>query len=327
MLRHQPMLEPLGLSSLDESVYRSLLKETGSSVGKLAALLDAGESQINAALARLESVGLIGKAAGASDTYLATAPGPALELLIRRREEELGQVRVEADELQRSYREMTQPREIGEIIEVVIGREAVCSRLEQLQRVAEHEVWSLSRPPWISKDNEAQPDVVRRGVKYRVVYDASCLDDDELLGNIEEWTKDGEEARILKDLPLKVIGADGFFALVPIGIGDPGMTEGALIVSSSPLLEALRALFESLWMRAAPYGSPGSVDPSDRLPPEATGVLLLLANGVSDQAICRRLGISRTTLHRRVQSIMAVLGATTRFQAGVLAKERGMVPR
>ncbi|MFD1936887.1 hypothetical protein ACFSKW_35995 [Nonomuraea mangrovi] len=49
----------------------------------------------------------------------------------------------------------------------------------------------------------------------------------------------------------------------------------------------------------------------------------MLAAGLKDEAVVRRLGVSLRTVHRRVSELTDRLGARTRFQAGLLAARRG----
>lgn len=53
--------------------------------------------------------------------------------------------------------------------------------------------------------------------------------------------------------------------------------------------------------------------------PDQHELLQLLANGLSDQAIGRRLGLSRRTVQRRVRSLMDHYAVQTRFQLGMRA--------
>ena len=48
-----------------------------------------------------------------------------------------------------------------------------------------------------------------------------------------------------------------------------------------------------------------------------------MASGATDDAISRRLGLSRRTVVRRAARLLERLGASTRFQAGVQAAHRG----
>ena len=55
------------------------------------------------------------------------------------------------------------------------------------------------------------------------------------------------------------------------------------------------------------------------LMPDQYELLQLLARGLSDQAIGRRLGLSRRTVQRRVRSLMDHYSVQTRFQLGMRA--------
>jgi DNA-binding NarL/FixJ family response regulator len=54
-------------------------------------------------------------------------------------------------------------------------------------------------------------------------------------------------------------------------------------------------------------------------------VLRLMSAGLKDEAIARALNLSRRTVQKHVTDIMTALGARTRFQAALLASERGWV--
>ena len=57
----------------------------------------------------------------------------------------------------------------------------------------------------------------------------------------------------------------------------------------------------------------------------APRVLELLAAGGKDESAARTLGLGVRTYRRRVAELMAALGAESRFQAGVRARELGLV--
>lgn len=52
-------------------------------------------------------------------------------------------------------------------------------------------------------------------------------------------------------------------------------------------------------------------------------VLSLLVAGVSDKAIATQMGLSRRTVQRRIQHMVALAGATTRMQLVWCAARRG----
>ncbi len=51
----------------------------------------------------------------------------------------------------------------------------------------------------------------------------------------------------------------------------------------------------------------------------------MLRSGVTDDVAARKLGVSTRTVRRRVAAVMDLLGASSRFEAGVRAVEAGWV--
>jgi DNA-binding NarL/FixJ family response regulator len=91
------------------------------------------------------------------------------------------------------------------------------------------------------------------------------------------------------------------------------------------IIAALREYFEMLWERATPLKAQRPVPPGGRLTPAQQAVLELMAEGLHDDAIARRAGISTTTVRRHITAIMTRLDVTSRFAAGAAAQRRGWV--
>jgi DNA-binding NarL/FixJ family response regulator len=111
---------------------------------------------------------------------------------------------------------------------------------------------------------------------------------------------------------------------VVITAGDPDERPRRYRVVTAPeVVGSLVALFDAAWRTAI-----------DREVYEAslTGLRTLaprlldaLASGSKDEAAARALGMSLRTYRRRVAELMAAVGATSRFQAGLRARELGLV--
>ena len=64
----------------------------------------------------------------------------------------------------------------------------------------------------------------------------------------------------------------------------------------------------------------------DRLTPRELEVLALVAEGLDNQVIGRRLGISRSTVKHHLEAIFAKLGVHGRMEAVREGMRKGMVP-
>lgn len=138
---------------------------------------------------------------------------------------------------------------------------------------------------------------------------------------IEPCVEAGEQARVLPSVPVKLLIIDEAYALVSLSIKEADVVNTMLVVQPCGLLSALVALFEQSWQNALPLhggtARPGGLAPGDRR------LLRLLAGGASDEVIARELGISRRTFFRRLQILMARLGAANRFQMALQAQRAG----
>lgn len=162
-------------------------------------------------------------------------------------------------------------------------------------------------------------DAIAAGVEFRMIYDAIHVSDPWGSYSVEQSVQAGEQARIRKHVPIKMMHVDDAVALVTI---DTTGAAGALHIHSTALLELLAEWFDLLWRDPGSTVVGGGADEA-----ELTGaqqkVLRLLASGLTDEAIAHRTGTAVRTVRRHVGAILKVLGADSRFQAGAAAAKRG----
>jgi DNA-binding NarL/FixJ family response regulator len=101
---------------------------------------------------------------------------------------------------------------------------------------------------------------------------------------------------------------------------------GAVALRGRGNVTALCALFDEIWADATPWGDRGV---AQRREPGLTGqeiqAIRLLGEGMTDEAIAKRLGVSTRTVRRLVSNVMTVLDARSRFEAGVRAVQEGWI--
>lgn len=316
------MLGVIGLRPAEQRVYEVLVESRPRTLAELAQALGLSVQQLRPLLRSLRTKGLITRS---GPSYDAVAPDVALSVFFLRREEELKQARAHAALLQERFRAAVGGN-AADLVEVVHGSDAISRRVDQVMRTARELVRFVDKPPYARQPSTLHPaerDLLQQGVRFRGIYDRSALDLHDLRGDVEAGLSLGEEARVLADVPTKMVLADAHLGIMPL-VTTPAALESAVVVHPSALLDALGALFTSLWGRAVPLALTTAEDMVG-LSAQDARLLALLTTGMPDRSIAKQLGLSYRTFQRRLHRLMMMLGAETRFQAGLRAAARGWV--
>lgn len=315
----QVIFAPLGLSGEEERLYRTLVECPSATAAVLGAALELPVVEVERILSGLLGQGLVSRTRDA--TYVAASPAVALGPLVRRHREALRRAELELGALTERYWISAADRTAGDLVEVVTGVELIARKFHQVQSSAEKEVRALvtAKVDAVARrDNEAEDELVRRGVHYRVVIERAILEqqgaEDDAIGALSS----GEDVRVMETVPIKMLIADQNLAMVPMDVA--GRAPAALLVHRSGLLDALLALFDSVWDRARPlridgegFGEREGASPLDE---EDRQILMLLLAGLTDASIASQMGLSMRTVQRRVRDLMDLAGVHTRLQLG-----------
>lgn len=330
-----PEWEELGLGPDELKLYAALLASPRlSSLSALTRTTDLPPDRVETALGTLTDQGFARPAKHGDALPDAVPPATALRNVIQRRQAELLSRSARLKMLSASVDRLAArlpgdaPGERDAGIETVRGREAIAERVQALMASASSELMLLDRPPYASSAPGGMPaplamgDLVARGVTVRAVVDRGGLDFPGRARGLNALASEGVHIRVAADLPTKLIAVDGRVSLLPpTNTADP--TASALIVRDSLLHNALVPLFEALWERAMPIG-PGT---QEDVTAEDRELLTLLASGLKDEAIARRVDVHVHTVRRRIKRLQRLLDAETRFQTGVQALRRGWLTR
>ncbi|WP_433335381.1 LuxR C-terminal-related transcriptional regulator [Spirillospora sp. CA-294931] len=315
------LFEPVGLSPLDEEIYLAVLRGPHRTDADLTTATGHAPEPLARTLRTLENAGLISPIPGPPRRWVPTRPESAIEILVVQRMEQLQRLRQATDALMTEFLASLHDRRPGELIEI-LGPEAALQRFAQLQQSVTEEMMIFDRPPYVQPGgNPGQPTALARGIRWRAIYAPESLDPPGMPDVVRDLQQAGEQARVLANLPMKLVIADRRIALMPL-VADHVIGQ-TVVVHPSSLLDALITLFESLWERAAPFAVLPPKEAPDAPPEEDRRLIELLAMGLKDDAIARQLGLSTRTMRRRMKRLMDELGVRNRFQAGHTAAKRG----
>jgi sugar-specific transcriptional regulator TrmB len=320
-------LETLGISADEERAYRALLSRRLASASDLSSALDVPARAMQRLLDALATKGLATHSPERPRRYMPVPPEFAVEAIVSQRQAELERARAAIPELKKHASHVRDDAGRGEVVELVTSRDAERRIFEHAQHAARDEVVTLVRPPLrvtrldtpFEQDQKLQRNARARGVRYRSIVDADYLALPGAPARVRSESESGEELRVFPKLPFKIAIFDRRIAFIPLNPHEP--ESATLLVRSSALLDALYALFESLWERSTPLafsaaGVPRIARAAARVPEAAAKLIPLLAAGLNDKAIAHEIDVSSATLNRRLSELMKGLDTRTRFQMG-----------
>lgn len=327
------MLDVLGLEPDDEHVYRALLGRPNSTSALLSDQLDMPQAHIDKALCHLVGWGLVIRSA--DEQFTAAPPAMALGALISQRQDGLRMAEQALVTFAEEHRAAMTGNSISDLIEVVTGVDAIRHRFLQVQQAARTQVRTFITAPFVAVppgENSAEPVAIGRGVHFRAVLDRAVLEEPGIIADAIESMRNGVQLRVADQLPMKLVLADADLGLVPLAV-TPAGEPGAVLLHRSGLLDALDALFETVWRAAHPLelsGTGGESGPTVELGAEGPSdldrkILALLLAGLTDPTAAAQLGLSPRTLHRRLRHLMDMAGVRTRMQLGGYAIRHGWV--
>ncbi|WP_338693796.1 helix-turn-helix domain-containing protein [Streptomyces sp. Q6] len=310
-------LEDLGLTADEDTVYRALVGVPAASGAEIAALSRLTPRRADPALRVLLDRGLV---TAHGERYTVAHPAVALGAHLAAHRERLHRAELTVARLVEVYRTAAVDRVQRELVEIVEGTEAIGTCYRQLQLSARHslDILSAGEPQAVTPDDSEEVTAMSRSVRVRAVVDQGFLTEPGAAAHLHQSLADGVEVRAVAEVPCKLIVADGEAALLPLN-GRGASVDPAMVLRGG-LARLAVDLFTQVWERARPYRAPDSgIDVLD------LHILRLLLAGLTDSAVAGQLDLSVRTVQRRLQTLMARAGVTTRMQLGWHARHHGWV--
>ncbi|AQU71101.1 helix-turn-helix transcriptional regulator [Streptomyces niveus] len=322
-----------GVSPAEEEIYRHFLRNPDTSADDIHLLVHTEQDDARRSLDRLRELGLL-HPDSSHECVSPADPGVALARLTDARlnalHEELRRVMQARDLVDGLRAEQGSRLPPVQGIEQLEGLSEIRNRIDDLAFFARDEILSVEPYTKLSAENieRSRPldlRCLRRGVRIRNVVLAAALDDLPTREYLRELVKRGAQIRVAENITERILVYDGRTALVPV---DPQNTaRGALLAHKSGLVSNIIALFEKIWTQADDLltVTKEASDAVDGLSEIEQQVLISMCTVGKDEAGARELGISVRTYRRHVADLLQSLGAASRAQGALLARERGWI--
>lgn len=329
----EQVLGALGLDTICVQVYLMMHSAPEADAAQLAERLGFQTSEVVDALDELSDLTLLRPGLSPTQKLRPVSIERAIHTLIRQQSEQLKIQSGSLSMLQSAMKELLASRPTRQDgfghadIETLTGAEPIQSLIEQLMFRATESVWSAipGRPMAPEVLEAARPfdeEVAQRGVPGRSLYQNSVLADRRNMDYARWLSGLGIEIRSTPVIPTRTIIVDRSLAAIvhrqsQLPLEMFVVREPALVV---PLLE----LYEISWANAIPIDGPDPKQDGEKEPTQQELALLrLLAAGSTDDAAAKKLGVSVRTVRRIMAELMERLEASSRFEAGHKATQRG----
>lgn len=260
---HLRALVDIGLNLREARIYLNLLTRKEFTAPEIARLAKLPRTSVYEFLKKMVFLGLCKEKAGKIRSFEAIPPEIALSGLLANQKEEFQTILQERKEkIDKLIQSLSSLFETGrdekdplDYIEILRDTKQIASKFFSLERKAEREIIGFTKPPYVvaPQDNEEELVHLNRGVSFRIIY--------ELDGTVDEMKRAvglgperGEQARIIKSLPSKLVVFDGKISLLPMK--DPIAGKHSFTVLSiehEGIASMLKEAFESFWSRAVPF--------------------------------------------------------------------------
>jgi DNA-binding CsgD family transcriptional regulator len=321
------------LGDLEVALYRALLTESGRTLPELAAQLERPVGDLDKPAAALLDMGLV--RSRPDDALVAISPMLAEATVLGVEDLELGARRASIEARRNAIRSLVpewnsalNPQVQEAAVDVISDQSAIANVLMHHAYRCENELLSVApgRLPTTRIDGRtriANIYSLRRGIKTRALYQHSALRDRATRAYLNELAENGAKIRFATSVPGRSLVFDREVALLPVPTSEAGRY-GLAVVREPNVIAWVVATFEQLWAEASALEDVIHHERDEtELDQTRAAILRLMAEGEKDEAISRRLSISVRTCRRHIADYMAQVGASSRFQAGVIAARAG----
>jgi DNA-binding CsgD family transcriptional regulator/sugar-specific transcriptional regulator TrmB len=329
----EQVLGALGLDAVCVQVYLMMHSAPEADSEQIAERLGFQVPEVVDAIDELSDLTLLRPGVGSTQKLRPVSIERAVHTLIRQQSEQL---KIQTGALTMLQSAMTEllasrpapPDVSGHVdIETITGVETVQAVIDQLVFRATESVWSAipgtrPTPEMLESARPIDEELAQRGLPTRSLYQNSALADRPNMEYARWLNSVGIETRSIPVVPMRMLIVDR--SLAAVIYRQPQLPVEMFVIREPALLIPLIEYFEMSWAAATPIIDPDPKPAVDDIPsPQEAAFLRLLAGGSTDEAAAKKLGVSVRTVRRMMADLMERLGATSRFEAGHRATQRG----
>jgi DNA-binding CsgD family transcriptional regulator len=310
-------LEPLGVSFRGEDLYRICLRLPE---GTEAQWLEASAYSIEEFEILVEELVTTGLLRRTEEGLTVIPPTRAIQALIGNEQNNITERMTRLDRARSAlqlyaseYRPADEITSFAEILSYAAFNEKIMGIVADAD--APINIIYLRLKPELEERIKVINQVMLPGKEFRLLLPAEHVNDEDIIESMRKLIRPGVEIRFAA----KTITSLTIFGnLAASTLTDPNdYFSDRLLIRTTALVSIFDDYFDAIWR----VGTPLAREKED----DVDEVLLLMAQGLKDEAIAAQLNLSLRTVRRRIADVLDMVGAESRFQAGLEVARRGLI--
>ena len=260
-------LMELGISETESKIYLALLEKRELSALEIHELTNVPRTKVYEITQKMLYRGMcIAKNMGNKKKFQAIEPERVFKKFINDFQYQIDNKKELAAKIAKSlepiYSKGMRNVDIKDYVEVISDMASIHERYVCLVKNTKHELLGFVKPPFatqskktkLTEQENTEFNILKKGAKARVLYEYGSRDYIELYEHITKCSEQGEESRILDQLPIKMYIFDRRYVLMALSNDKNKNSDLTMIVIDNPgLAEASAMLFNFLWGQAKDY--------------------------------------------------------------------------
>jgi sugar-specific transcriptional regulator TrmB len=263
-------LQTAGLTKREAHVYLALLQKKEFAASEISSIVPVGRTKIYEIIPSLLAKGLCREShKNGKKIYSAIEPQIALQNILNHFQNEFEElfdkkkklIKDLETSLVKIYDDNATKSERIDYIEILNERNQIKNRWIELQKGIKKELLGFNKAPYtlpLKQNIPYQKNILKRKIKSKGIYELAELTSDtslaEFIETIQAFVKLGEECRITKELPMKMMIIDEKITM--LALIDPVSMKNSIttmIVTHPNFAQAQKQVFESYWDKAVPF--------------------------------------------------------------------------
>ncbi len=250
-----------GFSDYEAKAYCTLITQGLITATDLSKLAEIPQGRIYSILSSLQEKGFCNVFPGSVKKFRAVDPKTAFTELIQKQKQDV----LDLEELEGEMTELFENK-VGnasplDYIQILTSKQSQVQKFEDLIHRTKAQLYSFNKKPYatgfarkqeeIHKDSEALRQCIHSGVSVRAIFEEEVENIIPFIQMLDYYESIGEEVRIHKVLPLKMLLSDSEVAMVSMRNNDVSRFRlTSLVVEHTDLTYAFNNLFDFYWSQS-----------------------------------------------------------------------------